>query len=41
MKLDLSSQAPMVDIDQLMTRAVMSEVDSNCILARQIMDVLE
>ena len=40
MKLASINQEPLPDSSQIMTRAVITEVASNCILARQLIDVL-
>ena len=40
MKLDSIYQEPMIDADGMITSAVIKDVASNCILARQLINVL-
>lgn len=40
MKLESVNQEPLIDTDQIITRVVINEVTSHCILARQIINVL-
>lgn len=40
MKLESISQAPLEDSDRMLTTIVVEEVESSCILARQMIDVL-
>ncbi|MDJ0704451.1 MAG: hypothetical protein QNJ46_14295 [Leptolyngbyaceae cyanobacterium MO_188.B28] len=40
MKLESIHQEPMIDTNRVITRAVVNEVESHCILARQAKDAI-